>query len=87
MHDASCPGEGSTGGEAYSHIGLCAEQYTAGSIDKAFVAKVPMAMKEVLGEEEKWNPVEKRRNPCSSPLVESYLTGVSITQKHGGVPV
>ena len=59
----------------------------AESIDRGFISKLRMAMKETLGKEEDWDPNGKRGNPCSSPLVESYLTCVINTQKQVGVPV
>ena len=78
---------GSTGGEACAPTSGCAKQHAAGSIDKGFVSKLRMANKKMLGKREEWDPIEKRGNPCSSPLVESYLTCASNTQKQVGVPV
>ena len=45
-----------------------------------------MAMKE-HGKGEEWDPVRRVGNPCSSLLVESYLTFVSEEQKQVMVPV
>ena len=87
VQDASCPEVGSTRGEACAPTSACAKQYAAGSSDKGFVSKLRMAMKEMLGKGEEWDPREKRGNLCSSPLVESYLTCGSNTQKQVGVPV
>ena len=87
VHDAACPGVGSTEGEACTPISGCSKQYAAGSIDKGFVSKLRMAMREILGKVEDWDPVQKQGNPCSSPLVESYLTCVNNTQRQVGVPV
>ena len=56
-------------------------------MDKAFVSKFRMAMREQLGKVEEWDPVEEKGNPCSSTLVESYLTFISEEQKQVGVPV
>ena len=56
----------------------CAKQYAAGSMDKGFVSNQRMAMKEMLGIGEEWDPIEKRGNPC-------LLTCVSNTQKQVGV--
>ena len=78
---------GSTGGEACAPISGCTKQYAAGSIDKCFVSKLRMTMKEMLGTAEEWDPTEKRGTSCSSPLAEFYLTRVSNTQKQVGVPM
>ena len=51
------------------------------------MSKLRMAFREQLGEGEAWDPVEKKGNPCSSVLVESYLTFVTEEQKKVGVPV
>ena len=44
------------------------------SIEKGFVSKLRMAMKEMLGKGEEWNRIEKRGNPCSSPQRGKSLT-------------
>ena len=51
------------------------------------VFKLRMAFREELGKGEEWDPIEKKRNPCSSMLVESYLTFVTVEQRRLGVPV
>ena len=87
VHDRSCPGVGIADGGACRPDSGCAKRYAAGSMDKAFISKLRMAMREQLGKVEEWDPVEKKGNPCSSALVESYLTFVSEEQKQVGVPV
>ena len=59
----------------------------AESIEKGFVSKLRMAMKETLGKEEDWDQIETLGNTRSSPLVESYPTFVNNPQKQAGVPV
>ena len=59
----------------------------AESIEKGFVSKLRMAMKETLGKAEDWGQIEMRGNPRSSPLVESCPTCVNNPQKQAGVPV
>ena len=48
--------------------------------------KLKMATKK-QGKGEEWDPVRRISNPCSSLLVESYLTFVSEEQTQVGVPV
>ena len=56
-------------------------------MDEGVVSKLLMEFREQLGKREGWEPVEKKGNPCSSVLVESYLTFVTEEQKRVGVPV
>ena len=49
VHDASCPGVGSTGREARAPTSGCAKQYAAGSIGTGFISKLRMPMKENFG--------------------------------------
>ena len=56
-------------------------------MDKAFISKLRMAMREQLDKLEEWDPVENKGNPCSSALVEYYLTFVGEEQKQVSVPV
>ena len=46
-----------------------------------------MAYREQLGRGEDWDPVGKPGNPCSSHLVDTYLSYVSVEQKWLEVPV
>ena len=46
-----------------------------------------MVMREQLAKVEEWDPVEKKGNLCSSPLVESYLKFVNEEPTQVGVPV
>ena len=64
-------------GEASPRGSACAKRYSAKSMD----------MREQLGKVEEWNHAEEKGNPCSSLLVESYLTFVNEEQKQVGVPV
>ena len=45
VHDASCPGVGSTRGESCAPTSRCAEQYEARSIDEGFISMLRMGMK------------------------------------------
>ena len=45
-----------------------------------------MAMKE-SGQGEEWDPVRRVGSPCSSPVVDSYLTFVPEEQKQVGIQV
>lgn len=40
----------------------------------------------MLGKADECETVQKKRNPCSSPLVDTYFTFVSKEQNQVGVP-
>ena len=52
VHDRSCPGVGPDDDGACLPGSGCAKRYAAGSIDKAFISKLRMAMREQLGKVE-----------------------------------
>ena len=52
VHDRSCAGVGLAEGGACLPGSGCAKWYAAGSIEKAFISKLRMAMREHLGEVE-----------------------------------
>ena len=52
VHDRSCPGVGLAAGGACLLGSGCAKRYAAGSMDKAFISKLRMAMRENLGKVE-----------------------------------
>ena len=87
VHDRSCPSVGLASSEACPPGNGCANRYAARSMDKGFVSKLRMVMREQLGKVEERDPVEKTGDPCSSPLVEFYLLFVNEEQKQVGVPV
>ena len=82
----SCPGVGRVGDDACGEGSLCARRYATESLRKGFFSKLKMVMKEHEKGEE-WDPVRRVGNPCSSLLVESYLTFVWEEQKQVRVPV
>ena len=86
VHEASCPGVGRVGDDECREGSRCVRRYAAESLRKGFVSKLKMATKEHEKGEE-WDPVCRVGNPCSSMLVESYLTFVSEEQEQVGVPV
>ena len=59
VHNRSCPGVVLVDGGAYLPGSGCAKRYAAGSIDKTFISKLHMVMREQLGTVEEWDPVEK----------------------------
>ena len=86
VREASCPGVGRVGDNACREGSLCARRYAAESLRKGFASKLKMAMKG-HGKGEERDPARRVGNPCSSSLVESYLTFVSEEQKQVEVPV
>ena len=60
VHERCCPGVGLADGGACLPDSGCAMRYVTGSIDKAFISKLRMAMREQLGKVEEWEPVEKK---------------------------
>ena len=86
VHEASCPGVGRVGDDECRKGSRCARRYAAESLRKGFVSKLKMAMKE-HGKGEERDPIRRVGNPCSSMLVESYLTFVSEDQKQVWVAV
>ena len=59
----------------------CAKRYATRSTDKGLVFKLRPAFRQPLGKGNKWGPVEKKRNPFLSALVESYRTLVTAEEK------
>ena len=86
VHEASCPGVSRVGDDVCREGSLCARRYAAESLRKGFVSKLKMAMEE-HGKGKEWDPVRRVGNPCSSLLVESYLTFASEEHKQVGMPV
>ena len=87
VHDVSCSNVGSNTADDCPAATNCAQRYAPNSLDKGKVSKLKMAYREQLGRGEDWDPVGKLGNPCSSQLVDAYLSYVSVEQKRVGVPV
>lgn len=87
VHAASCPGVGLAHGKNCAPGSSCAKRYAAASMQKGVVSKLKLAMKELLGKGEEWDPLRRSGNPCSSPLVDAYLTSTGVEQRKVGVVV
>ena len=73
VHEASCLGVGRGGDDACREGSSCRNGTRPSPSEKAFVSKLKMKLKK-RGKGEDWGPVRRIGNPCSSVLVESYLT-------------
>lgn len=87
VHDYACPGVASSSGARCRPGATCAKRYAAESLRKDNFSKLKMAYKEQLGRGDDWNPASRAGNPCSSPVVEAYLTFTTEEQKRVGVTV
>ena len=87
VHQRTCPGLGLENASACEADSACGKFYACETLRVGFVSKLRMAYKELLFRGDAWDPTSEKGNPCASPLVESYITYVSETQKQGGVEV
>ena len=87
VHNPSCPRLGLTHEDPCPPGSGCSTRCAARSIDTGLVFKLRTAFRQHLGKGEEYDPVEKKGNPCSSVLVESYLPFVTGKQKAVGALV